>query len=186
MICASFLGSLAAFCATRLLYHIRFDLSRGFWKVFWKFFEFFSAAFARFRFPFRISRCALTLYHIFLILSRGFSKVFQLFSWYSVVLFPRLGASIRRFNLSLVCAALVDSRCLVDSSHIIALSFSFVKGFLESFCGLAVQALLYKLFRWFVCRLHNIPSLSPKAPPSRQEAPCRRGRRLRSVVYNIM
>ena len=37
MICAR-LPSQAAFCATRLLYHVRFDLSRGFWKVFQKFF----------------------------------------------------------------------------------------------------------------------------------------------------
>ena len=38
MICAS-LWLAAAFCATCLLYHIRFVLSRGFWKVFWSFFQ---------------------------------------------------------------------------------------------------------------------------------------------------
>ena len=76
MICAS-LRLAAAFCATRILYHIRFDLSRGFWKVFKKFFK---ALFEPF--PLLLERSARLLYHISFRLSRGFWKVFQKFSWF--------------------------------------------------------------------------------------------------------
>ena len=89
MICANHLIC-CRFCATRLLYHIRFDLSRGFWKVFW----IFSSSFRN-----RFSNRAEVLWYYITSLSicqEVFQKFFQLFSWYSVSLsfrFPLAGTS---------------------------------------------------------------------------------------------
>ena len=167
MICASFWLA-AAFCATRLLYHIRFDLSRGFWKVFSKF----SAVLSN-RTVDSSCRSARLLYHIFLILSRGFSKVFSTFF---VIL--RRGSSFRKrptiisHHLSFVkrfCKSfstffvmlsgfLAVTRSayfasLVVSLHIIALSPSFVKGFFLTFLPLVPSAFCHNFVVGRLCML---------------------------------
>ena len=147
MICAS-LWLAAAFCATCLLYHIRFVLSRGFWKVFWSFFKLlfkplsnlrrkcptiishlflfvkrflksFSKIFVIFSGSFAFRKATRLVYHISFHLSRGFSKVFQLFS-----IFVR--------GLSDRCPSLFRG-ALVQCSHIIALLPPIVKGFFSTF-----------------------------------------------------
>ena len=93
-------------------YITSFPICQG---VFQKFFKnFFQPLFSR-------SGSARVLYHILSRLSRGFSKVFSTFF---VILFE----------------AVSRGRPLVDSLHIIALSFSFVNRFLQSFLGLELRA----------------------------------------------
>ena len=96
--------------------------------VFQKFFQLFSCLF-----PSR-SGSARTVYHILSRLSRGFSKVFSTF----------FAVPFRS----------VSSRCplghpLLDSLHIIALSFPFVNRFLQSFFTLVKVAGLHKFGHGF-------------------------------------
>ena len=73
MICARS-SSQAAFGATSLLYHIRFDLSRGFWKVFWKFSRFFSNRSLTAR-----RKCPTIISHLFPFVKRFFKSFFNFF-----------------------------------------------------------------------------------------------------------
>ena len=134
MICAR-CSSQAAFCATRLLYHICFDLSRGFWKVFKKFFvvlsnrflnfsaealdyyitslficqEVFEKFFKNFCDFFEIlcfRKATRLLYHISFHLSRGFPKVFfNFFCDFSSCCFPTRRIHTAAFFAPLVCAS---------------------------------------------------------------------------------
>ena len=97
--------------------------------------------------PFASGGSARLLYHTLSLLSRGFSKVFSTFF---VIFFE----------------AVSRGRPLVDSLHIIALSFPFVKHFLTSFSGLAQKARLYKTSIRLLCKLHSLLVLRPKFPPS--------------------
>jgi hypothetical protein len=64
---------------TLLLYHIYAVLSRGFSKVFEKFFGVVSVCLCRLWYPHNPFPLTLLLYHIEWFLSRGFWKVFQKF-----------------------------------------------------------------------------------------------------------
>ena len=185
MICANPWFASAAFCATRLLYHIRFDLSRGFAKVFSTFFR----GFQPLACPFSFSAEVFDIISRSLVFVKRFLKdFFNLFrdilssvpsafasligSW--IISHPL--AFVKRvfkdfFNLfrdtlsrcsSIRCihpavfltrsrAPLVDSPCLVDSSHIIALLFRFVKGVFQSFFTLAGLDVWYKFWFQLLC-----------------------------------
>ena len=82
------------------------------------------------------SGSARVLYHILSRLSRGFSKVFSTFF---VIFFE----------------AVSRGRLLVDSLHIIALSFPFVNRFLQSFLSLELRAGLHKQRASHLCNLPN-------------------------------
>ena len=82
------------------------------------------------------SGSARVLYHILSRLSRGFSKVFSTFF---VIFFE----------------AVSRGRPLVDSLHIIALSFPFVNRFLQSFLSLELRAGLHKQRASQLCNLPN-------------------------------
>ena len=67
--------SQAAFDATSLLYHIRFDLSRGFWKVFEKLF---SRSFRNLVLAVR-RKCPTIISHLFSFVKRFFESFFNFF-----------------------------------------------------------------------------------------------------------
>ena len=120
-------------------YTTSFPICQG---VFQKFFKnFFQPLFSR-------SGSARVLYHILSRLSRGFSKVFSTFF---VIFFE----------------AVSRGRPLVDSLHIIALSFPFVNRFFESFFGLEKEAVLYKRRAWF---LYTMPKYQCFSPSNRRKS----------------
>ena len=111
--------ALVAFHATFSLYHIRFDLSRGFAKVFFNFFRD-SQPLAC---PFGFSA------EVFDIISRSLVFVKRFFKSF-----------FNLFRDILSCCSIGQSlsiAALADSSHIIALPSSFVKGVFKTFFGLA-------------------------------------------------
>ena len=139
-----------------------FRFVKGFLKSFLKFFS------SSFRNLSPARRKCLTLYHISFRLSRGFSKVFSTF----FVIFCRDILSCCSPD-SLIHPAVLSparvrssltARCLVDSLHIIALSFSFVKGVFISFFGLDVRALIHKSTD-VLCAYCTKSSLSSFFPP---------------------
>ena len=173
MICARF-PSQAAFGATSLLYHIRFDLSRGFSKVFSKFFNFFSSLASRRKCPTIIShlfsfvkRFFKSFFNFFRDLFGGllfakqlaycitsllfcqevFQKFFQLFSRYFVSL-SRFDASIRRSVSPRSCAP------LLDSLHIIALRLPIVNPFFRTFLTLVRVAVCHNFPADRLCIMH--------------------------------
>ena len=174
MICAR-LPSQAAFGATSLLYHIRFDLSRGFSKVFSQNFQLFPSLASRRKcptiishlFPF-VKRFFKSFFNFFRDLFGGslfakqlayyitslsfcqevFQKFFQLFSRYFVSL-SRFGASIRRSVSPRSCAP------LRDSLHIIALRLPIVNPFFRTFLTL-VRVAVWSNFAVCFCLICTI------------------------------
>ena len=135
MICESF-DSASRF-ARPVYYITSVSVCQGvFEKFFENFFKFFSHPLANPAEVFDI------ISHLFPFVKRFFKS----FSTFFVIFCPAV------FELLIHPAVLSPAHvrssltacCLVDSLHIIALSFSFVKGFFISFFGLEVRALIYK------------------------------------------
>ena len=100
-------------------------------EVFQKFFQLFSWYSVR-RARFSASQIGLRIIsHLLDFVKRFFKSFFNFFLWYSVLLQHPVARS----------ECLVDSRRLVDSSHIIALPPPFVKGVFKTFCSLELLAL---------------------------------------------
>ena len=147
MICGRFLCAQSRF-ARPDYYITSLSVCQG---VFQKFFKFFSRTFFNLCEPlnFLAEKCPSIISHSLAFVKRFFKSFFNFF----VILF---GAVLR-------------GACLVDSLHIIALSFPFVNRFLQSFCGLGSSLVCHKNVVAKLCIMHNIKRIHPRKSPLPRE-----------------